>query len=223
MAADSGCAPVYFSSPLGPERLHFAFGMKASTRRQSGMLLWLIPTVCLAVAAVVWPRPCPVRVRVLDPRFCALSVKVLHSTKEPFYLGNQTEGRVRDFLRQRFHLSIIKPLPNVAPMGRGQLMSLFQPVNHCTFALRFSLKNNQSSAPVKAELRDASGDFVPIAGAEWGGTNPDYVLLDLDTFRTYGGNFTLRLTQRAVCLAEIELKNLPSVPQKVFHVGPNAF
>jgi hypothetical protein len=75
------------------------------------------PSVALAVAVgiaiTIWlSSRSRVQVTTFDPRFCALSVKLLRSPNDCFYRGNQTEGRVRDFQRTRSHVKL-QPLEDL--------------------------------------------------------------------------------------------------------------
>jgi hypothetical protein len=66
----------------------------------------------VGVTAVSFLPRSRIQVRTLSPTIRVISAKLLTSTNDSFYLGNQLEGRLRDFLRTRFHLRI-RPLPNV--------------------------------------------------------------------------------------------------------------
>lgn len=192
--------------------------MRALLCASLGVFLAVLLTITAAFRAI----PAPPRVTVLDSRFCVLSVKVLRSTNDSFYLGNPTEGRLRDLLRQRFHLNV-KPIANLAAIAR--VFNLNPPREQVTsFAIRFSLKSSPSTMPeLGAELQDASGVVVPAGGGYSGGANPYWCLFDLDRSRTNAGNYKLRLTQGGVRLAEVAIYELPPVVPKPLHMGPNAF
>jgi hypothetical protein len=186
-------------------------------------LLYVGLGLCSAIAVVALACTSPLRVKVFDPRFRMLTAKVLRSTNDTFYLGNQMEGRLRDFLRQRCHLSV-KPLANVASLGK--------PGERAVFAIRFSLKSYRNNpSALDAELRDTAGAVMPVRTAmPFGGRpvsgNTYWELLNLDDLRTKAGNYKLRFTQEGVCLAEVEIKDLPPVKpvqHKPFTLGPNAF
>jgi hypothetical protein len=83
-----------------------------------------------------------------------------------------------------------------------------------------------ASAPlVTLELRDPSGEVVQAGGLIYSGTNPFYMLLNLDTYRTRAGNYKVRLLRAGVCLAEVEIRDLPPLtPTDPFPVsGTNWF
>ncbi|MCX6929140.1 MAG: hypothetical protein NT154_38875 [Verrucomicrobia bacterium] len=195
-----------------------SLGVRALLCASLGVFL----AVILAITAAFRATPAPPRVTVLDARFRVLSAKVLRGTNDSFYLGNPTEGRLRDILRKRFHLNV-KPIANLAVLAR--VFNLNPPRERVTsFALRFTLKSSPSTMPeLDAELQDASGGVVP-AGADYiGGTNPYWCLFNLDRSRTNAGNYKLRLTQGGVRLAEVAIYALPPVVPKPFRMGPNAF
>jgi len=91
-----------------------------------------------------------------------------------------------------------------------------------TLALGFSLLDaTRSVAPVPPasavasapsltlELQGPSGEVVQGGGLIYSGTNPFYMLLNLDTDRTRAGNYKVRLPRAGVCLAEVEIRDLP--------------
>ena len=188
-----------------------------STRQKARLLRTLLcATLCvaLAIAAVVWFCSTPLRVRVFDPKFRVLSVRVLRNRNDQFYLGNQFEGRLRAFLRDRCHLNV-KPLADVSVLPRD---------GSCTLALRYSFEVNPSaSLSPDAELVDCSGTAMGVGGGYVFWANPYCETLNLDLVRTNAGDYTLKLKRAGVCVAEVEIKDLPPVLHKAVHIGTNAF
>lgn len=198
----------------------------------------LAVAVGIAVTIWHWPRS-RVQVTTLDPSFYALSVKLLRSPNDCFYRGNQTEGRVREYLRTRLHIKM-QALEDLAPYA-AVAASAEQPRPGTHFppqaghpailALRFSLSDvppgsaAASAPPVTLELRDPSGEVVQGGSLCHSGTNPFYMLLNLDTYRTRAGNYKVRLLRAGVRLAEVEIRDLPPLPPPVrFPVsGTNGF
>lgn len=62
------------------------------------------------------------------------------------------------------------------------------------------------------ELRGPSGEVVQWGSLGYPGTNPFYMLLNLDTYRTRAGNYKVRLLRAGVCLAVVEIRDLPALP-----------
>jgi hypothetical protein len=64
---------------------------------------------------------------------------------------------------------------------------------------------------MKRTLSSAERDvwISPQNGMISSGTNPFYMLLNLDTYRTRAGNYKVRLLRAGVCLAEVEIRDLP--------------
>ena len=192
------------------------------------VLLGFALAVAVGIAVSIWHSPrSRVQVTTLDPRFCALSVKLLSSPNDCFYRGNQIEGRVRDFLRTRLHVKL-QPLEDLAPYA-SYAVSAEQPrprarspqVGHpATLALGFSLLDVPpasavvSAPPVTLELRDPSGEIVQGGNFCYAGTNPFYMLLSLDSHRTRAGNYKVRVLRAGVCLAEVEIRDLPPLPPR---------
>jgi hypothetical protein len=199
------------------------------------------------IAVTIWPSSrSRIQVTTCDPRLRALSAKLLCSSKDCFYIGNQAEGRVRDLLRTRLHFKV-KPLEDMAPYAdyaisaeyfRPRAPSPRQAGYPAILALRFSLLDPTGSLPpvppafpgapappITLELQDPSGDVVPGGCLCYSGTNPFYMLLNLDTERTRAGTYKVRLLRTDVCLAEVEIRDLPPLtPLKLFPVfGTNAF
>ena len=190
------------------------------------VLLGFALAVAVGIAVTIWHSPrSRVQVTTLDPRFCALSVKLLRSPNDCFYRGNQIEGRVRDFLRTRFHVKLqaLEDLAPYAAYADSAEGPRFPQVGYpATLALRFALldatrsvapvppaSSVASAPPVTPELRDPSGEVVQWGSLVYPGTNPFYMLLNLDTYRTRAGNYKVRLLRAGVCLAEVEIRDLP--------------
>src|SRR5439155_23477597 len=127
-----------------------------------------------------------------------LSAQILRSRNDPFYVGKQTEGRLREFLRRRCHLNV-KPLANVALLGRTSwnlLRSGSEAGGGCVLAIRFSFDADQSVPPsLDASLLDSSGSVLPVGCVFRGGRNPYWEMCQLDYARTHAGSYRLRLTQ----------------------------
>ena len=205
-------------------------------------------TICVLVAAVTFLagivvailafyRP-PLHVRVVDPRFHVLSTVVAQGTDGDVYMGNQLEGRARDFLRFRTRLPV-KPLPNL----RRLAMATGRPLENNTFAILFSWESAQALRGIQAELVDSSGTVrARSLGNRWHfpGNGPFIAIWHLDDFgRTNPGSCRLRLkwvggenewmaagvlTQTNwALLAEVEIRNLPAVLPKHHNFGPNEF
>jgi hypothetical protein len=183
-----------------------------------GALLCAACGVLLGIATAVWLCRCALRVRVFDSTFHVLSVRVLRNPTDSFYLGNQLEGRVRGFLRNQCHLRV-KPLFNVS----ADPMTGFFGDDGCTFALRYSCEATPSPVPLDAELVDCSGASFGLGGRRSFGTNPYYLLLNLDGERTNAGDYAIKLKRAGVCVVEVEIKDLPPALHKPFRIGPNAF
>ena len=196
--------------------------------------------VLAASASLLWlSRSSPVRVKVLDPNFRVLDVKVLRGARHSFYLGNQTEGRIRDYLAQRLHLPA-KALPDI---GATAFYSTYHSTpydsplepHRSVLVISYSFKGVQSpmppgqltpalSAHLDAEFRDSSGAVIPVDICIFGGTTPCcWQSFNLDSARTNAGNYNLRLMHAGRCVAEVEIDNLPAVSHKPYHLGANAF
>ena len=156
----------------------------------------------VAIPATLWLSRSSLRVRVFDSKFHVLSVSVLRSGDDRFYLGNPLEGRVRGFLRDRCHLKV-KPMRELSGVARS-----FSGSNGCTFILRSSCEAAPSPDVMYAELVDCSGAALGVGGCWTYGTNGCF-FCNLDRERTNAGDYTLKLRRGSVCLAEIELKRLP--------------
>jgi hypothetical protein len=145
----------------------------------------------LTIAAVLVFYPPSIRVKVLDPRFHVLSVKILRGTNDTFYMGNQLEGHVREFLQKRLHLNV-KLLHNLGPLMVDQdsrerkhdlELAALDEVNHRyynglrppwdydamgnNYRLAIVFTWNASQAPprfVVAELVDSSGRITHLSG-----------------------------------------------------------
>ena len=210
------------------------------------VLVSIALAVAVGIAVTIWHSPrSRVQVPTLDPRFCALSAKLLSSPNDCFYRGNQIEGRVRDFLRTRLHVKL-QALEDLAPYA-ALLDSVEQlpprVESHrvgypAILALHFSFLDAAgsvapvppasavaSSPPVTLELRDPSDEIVQGGGLFHVVINPFYMLLNLDTYRTRAGNYKVRLLRAGVCLAEVEIRDLPPLtPPDPFPVsGTNWF
>jgi hypothetical protein len=72
-------------------------------------------------------------------------------------------------------------------------------------------------------LMDGSGIRLPLGDGSNYGLDPRYREWNLDYGRTNAGNYKLTLRGDGVCIAELELRDLPAVRQKPFRIGPNAF
>ncbi len=179
---------------------------------------------CLLAGLVAFAAlsPSRLRVRILDPKFKVISVRILQTTNDAFYLGNQTEGRIRDFLRQRCHLKV-NPLPNVGLFAWGPPFNIGAPAGggHI-LALYYSFNTPTSAHPMlHADLLDVSGNVMKTGGSLSAARNPYYwQVWDLDFERTNSGNYTLRLTHDGVSVAEIKIRHLsppPSRPPPISH------
>ena len=188
-------------------------------------LFAVLAAIALALPAVVELCSGPIRVRILDARFHVLSAEILRSGNDPFYLGNQAEGRLRDFLRQKCHLNV-KPSANLAPLALGPSSSLFgrEVLPRSVMALCFSFSANRGAPPrLDGELLDANGFVSPVEIIGRGGHSPYWEMWNLDSSRTNAGSYTLRIKQAGSCLAEVEIKHLPGVSRKPYSIGSNAF
>ncbi len=224
--------------------------MRGKFPKPAVLLVVMLGVALSAVIAIAFPTP-GVRVKTLDPRFHLISAQILRDRRDSFYLGNQWEGRVRDFLQRRTPLKV-KPLTEVATMR-----SLFQGssfsasgVGECgdwALGICFRLDGFQASGAMETELVEKSGRMASVSAISSGGTNgmvvfrargvwpgtygtafkggmnPYWVIWDLDSVRSRSGGYRMTLKQAGVCLAEIELKHLPLVSPKPVHLGPNAF
>jgi hypothetical protein len=201
---------------------------------RTATLLCVALCLSLAIAAFLWLGSSRLRIRVLDPEFHLRSARVLWTSKDHFYPGNELECRVRDFLRQRCHLNL-KPVDgffSYSPLSmQAPAMAIHLGSHHtlrqsgCTFALCYSLDTYPSAPlPLTAELFDPSGAYVPIAHTSAiETTNLCIQFFDLDGARTNAGNYKLKLKHGDVCVMEVELRDLPPVVHEPFHLGPNAF
>lgn len=185
-------------------------------------LLWrtLLCAACcvlVAIGAAVWSCGSSLQVRVFDSRFHVLSVKVLRTRNDRFYVGNQFEGCARSFLRDRCHLRV-KPLADVSDLYR-----VASGDGGCTLALRYSCEVTASPVSPEAELVDCSGASLGLGGICMIGRNPYCSFFNLDRGRTNAGDYTLRLKRAGVRVAEVEIKRLPAVLHHPFDIGPNAF
>ncbi len=195
----------------------FSFGMKANKKQAliATAFACLLLLVSIALVDSFWVRSVGVRARVFDSNFHILSARVLRSHRDRFYLGNQLDGRVRDFLRKTCHLNV-STLPDVACMVHTS--------DRCTLVLRYSLRPDQGTlSPLDLELLDPAGTVLPAGGGFNFGRNPYCLSCDLDATRTNADTYRLRIKQAGVYLAELELPGLPSVVHEPFHVGSNAF
>src|SRR6185436_10380171 len=130
-----------------------------NARHKTLLLRTLLCGVCcasVAILATLWLSRSSLRVRVFDSKFHVLSVRVLRSSDDMFYLGNPLEGRVRGFLRDRCHLNVktIRELSGAARSLSGS--------NGCTFILRYSCEAAPSPDVMYAELVDCSDAAVGI-------------------------------------------------------------
>jgi hypothetical protein len=181
---------------------------------------------------LLWLLPPPVKVTKHDPKVRTLSAKLLTSTNDCFYVGNQMEGQVRDFLSRYCHIKV-QPLLNLQPVARSSFFNYQahppEPDNRSLLALWVAFGKDQKPAnPMfDLELRDASGRLVALSGIYLASHNNEpyqsWKLLDLDRCRTNAGKYSVRLVQTGICLAEITLPDLPAVERKPPHLGPNAF
>jgi hypothetical protein len=190
--------------------------------------------VLVAVALLVWfCRPAPLRVKVIEPNFHVLGVKVLRGGRDSFYLGNQTEGRLRDYLAQRLHLNV-KRLPDIGAFARslherhgaphpGVFVIWYSPAGVPSATATSQLPSAFFPPPLSAELRNSSGAVIPVGTGLISGTKPYWQSYNLDFARTNAGNYKLRLKWAGACVAEVEIDNLPAVHHKPYHVGPNAY
>src|ERR1041385_7524857 len=92
--------------------------------RWTVILFPMAAAIALVVATMLALGSSPVRIRIVDSRFHPLAVAILRDGNDPFYLGNQTEGRLRDFLQKKCQLNI-KPAGNLSPLVLGPCPSLF--------------------------------------------------------------------------------------------------
>jgi hypothetical protein len=191
-------------------------------------------------------RSPPVRVKVLDPNFRVLDVKVLRGRRHSFYLGNQTEGRIRDYLAQRLHLPV-KPLTDIGTTAYNLTCNSARQSGpfsaprggpseprSSVLVISYSFEGVQSpippgqftpalSADLDAEFRDSSGAVIPLGMSVFSGTKPYWQSFNLDSARTNAGNYKLRLMHARTCVAELEIENLPAPSHKPYHIGANAF
>ena len=187
-----------------------------STSRKSrviGTFLCATLFVVLAIATAFFFWSARMRVTVFDSRFNVLGVRVQRSPADKLCLGNQMEGFLREFLHDRCRLNV-KTVPALrkpeTPAG-------------CSLALQYSSKGKEGPGLVlETELVDPSGATFSLGDLRFG-RNPYYALIYLDSERTNGGNYTLKLKWEGVCFAQAKLKNLPPVVHKPFRIGPNAF
>jgi hypothetical protein len=175
--------------------------------------------------AIFIPRA-EVRVISHDPSLGVVAAGVLRGPNDKLYLGNQIEGRARDFLRKKVHLKISAipavtymdflwssdPWLHPAPFVTGPL------TERCALAIAFKSRLPGSIFGCSAELFDEAGQSFPVPrviGYHVPGWGVDNLVFDLDAARTNGGNYHLRLRGGKDCVAEFELRNLPPVVWQV--------
>src|SRR5690349_24927558 len=132
-----------------------------NARHRTFLLRMFLCGVCcaaVAIPATLWLRRASLRVRVFDSKFHALSVAVLRSSEDRFYLGNPIEGRVRGFLRDRCHLNI-KPIRELSGSARSLSGS-----NGCIFLMCYSCEAAPTPNVTSAELVDSSGAVLGVGG-----------------------------------------------------------
>jgi hypothetical protein len=101
-----------------------------------------------------------------------------------FYLGNDLEGRARDFLRLHLHLPV-KPIQRLVVSTEPETYAL---------VLGFSWDTRQGPLhAARAQFVDGSGVLVADVGATLLGNNPYISFWRLDSDRTNSGTYHLKL------------------------------